>query len=410
MNSEIIKISVVVLIYNVEDYVKRCIESIIEQSYRNLEIILVDDGATDLCPEICDAYARKDQRIRVIHKSNGGVVSARKAGVAVATGDYVLYVDGDDWIEEERIEVLVRDGILPTHADMILLSGCIMDFEEESIRRSFAVPTRLFENDEIENEVFPLLSGEGKAFGRLISWSLWAWAIRRELLLKNQMLVGNHVALSDDTLCVCLCLLDAKSVMMIQQDGYHYIQRASSIVNSAVAASDKNLLRMKILYEAMKTQLELKYASERTYKNFNHLIINIGMLYIYDLLLEQFPDYLFPFPKINSGARIVIYGAGRLGYNLVQNLDKTKKCSVVLWVDQNQDRTAVPGYTISPRETIFTTDYDYIAVALMYADVAEEVKRSLILDGIPEEKIATMDASVIAEDAIPDEIKAGGTV
>ena len=131
MRDETVKISIVVPIYNVEDYVKSCIESIIGQTYRNLEIILVDDGSTDCCPEICDDYAKKDSRVHVIHKRNGGLVSARKAGLAAATGDYVLAVDVDDWIEKDRVEVLVRDGILLTHADMIYLSGYTLDFEEE---------------------------------------------------------------------------------------------------------------------------------------------------------------------------------------------------------------------------------------------------------------------------------------
>lgn len=120
---EKIQISIVVPIYNIQDYLKRCIDSIINQSYKYIEIILVDDGSTDNCPEICDAYAQKDNRIRVIHKKNGGLVSARKAGTAIAKGDYILNVDGDDWIENKRIEILVKEGILPYKADMIYMSG-----------------------------------------------------------------------------------------------------------------------------------------------------------------------------------------------------------------------------------------------------------------------------------------------
>lgn len=407
MSNETIRMSIIVPIYNVEDYVRPCIESIIGQLYKNLEIILVDDGSTDRCPEICDDYAKKDERIHVIHKRNGGLVSARKAGVAVATGDYVLYVDGDDWIEKDRVEVLVKEGIVPTHADMIYLSGYTSDFGEESIRKSFDVPIKLFEGGEIENEVFPLISREDEAFNIAIKCSLCMWSIRRELLLKNQMLVDDRVTFGEDFPCVCFCLLDAKSVMTLQQGGYHYIQRASSIVYETVAASDKNLLQMKIWYQLVKNHLEQKRVSEKICKICSHFEISCIMHSNYDLLLQKFPDYLFPFPNVKSGARIVIYGAGRIGYSLVQNLDKTKKCSVVLWVDQNQNRPTVPGYTISPRDEIFSVDYDFIVVAILDANVAKKVKRSLILDGIPEEKIAIMDASVISEDAIPDEIRNG---
>lgn len=101
-------ISVIVPIYNVEQYLKKCIESILKQTYQNLEIILVDDGSPDGCGAICDTYAKKDDRIKVIHKANGGLSDARNAGLEVATGEYVLMVDSDDWIHNQTIEILYR--------------------------------------------------------------------------------------------------------------------------------------------------------------------------------------------------------------------------------------------------------------------------------------------------------------
>ena len=103
------KISVIVPIYNVEKYLERCIDSLIDQSYRNIEIILVDDGSPDRCPQICDAYAHKDSRIKVIHKENAGVASARNAGLYVATGEYIGFVDSDDWVSNEMYQILYED-------------------------------------------------------------------------------------------------------------------------------------------------------------------------------------------------------------------------------------------------------------------------------------------------------------
>ena len=93
-------ISVIVPIYNVEDYLDRCVDSIINQTYSNLEIILVDDGSPDNCPKMCDDYAKKDSRIKVVHKENGGLSDARNAGMKVATGEYISFIDSDDWIGE----------------------------------------------------------------------------------------------------------------------------------------------------------------------------------------------------------------------------------------------------------------------------------------------------------------------
>ncbi|WP_455718312.1 glycosyltransferase family 2 protein [Anaerosporobacter sp.] len=102
------KISVIVPIYNVEKYLERCIESIINQTHKNLEIILVDDGSPDRCPQICDNYALLDHRITVIHKKNGGLSSARNAGISIATGEYIGFVDSDDYIDVHMYEVLLN--------------------------------------------------------------------------------------------------------------------------------------------------------------------------------------------------------------------------------------------------------------------------------------------------------------
>ena len=101
-------VSVIVPIYNAQKYLGKCVESILLQTYQNMEILLIDDGSTDGCFDICEKYASEDERIRVIHKPNGGLVSARKAGAKEATGDYVICVDADDWIEPNYIEALMN--------------------------------------------------------------------------------------------------------------------------------------------------------------------------------------------------------------------------------------------------------------------------------------------------------------
>jgi glycosyltransferase involved in cell wall biosynthesis len=102
------KVSVIIPVYNDEKYLKQCVESVLTQTYTNLEIILVDDGSTDHTPEICEEYREKYDQIRVLHKKNGGVGSSRNAGLALATGEYVLFVDNDDWLEKHHIEELYK--------------------------------------------------------------------------------------------------------------------------------------------------------------------------------------------------------------------------------------------------------------------------------------------------------------
>lgn len=127
-------ISVIVPIYNVEKYVKKCIESIINQTYRNIEIILVDDGSIDKSGEICDEYSFRDNRIKVLHQRNRGPAAARKEGVLLATGKYIGYVDGDDWIEPDMYKNLL-DYACRYDVDVVE-SGVIDSWNDEEKKRT----------------------------------------------------------------------------------------------------------------------------------------------------------------------------------------------------------------------------------------------------------------------------------
>lgn len=113
------KISVIIPVYNDEKYLKQCVESVLTQSYRNLEVILVDDGSTDATPAICEEFRRQDNRIRIIYKQNEGVGASRNTGLAMATGDYVLFIDHDDWLLEDHIQKLY-DLLKKNQADIAI--------------------------------------------------------------------------------------------------------------------------------------------------------------------------------------------------------------------------------------------------------------------------------------------------
>ena len=113
-----IKVSINVPVYNVEKYLEKCLDSIVKQTYENIEIILVDDGPPDDCPRICDEWAKKDQRIKVIHKENGGLSDARNAGMKVMAGVYVSYIDSDDWIAQDMYQKMIN-AIKKNNADIL---------------------------------------------------------------------------------------------------------------------------------------------------------------------------------------------------------------------------------------------------------------------------------------------------
>lgn len=119
-------ISIIVPIYNVEQYLIQCLESILNQTCRDIEIILIDDGSQDCCGEICDEYARKDNRIKVYHTNNGGLAAARNYGIEKATGEYIGFADSDDWIEPDMFEVLLSQA--EKHKAEIAICGCYYEY------------------------------------------------------------------------------------------------------------------------------------------------------------------------------------------------------------------------------------------------------------------------------------------
>ena len=124
-------ISIIVPVYKIEDYLDRCVQSILSQTYRNLEIILVDDGSPDSCGHLCDDYAKQDKRIKVIHKKNGGLSSARNAGLDVCKGKYILFIDSDDYVKPEIVEVLY-DNLIETQSDISICDYIIFSDKSES--------------------------------------------------------------------------------------------------------------------------------------------------------------------------------------------------------------------------------------------------------------------------------------
>lgn len=140
-------ISVIVPIYKVESYLDRCVQSIVDQTYENLEIILVDDGSPDNCPAMCDAWAAKDGRVQVIHKENGGVSSARNAGLDMATGSYITFADADDWLEPAAVAILLEQAV-STGAD-IVVGNYYFDYVDGRSAQALTAEKQIWKQDEI---------------------------------------------------------------------------------------------------------------------------------------------------------------------------------------------------------------------------------------------------------------------
>lgn len=216
------KISIIVPVYKVEKELDRCVQSLIKQTYENLEIILVDDGSPDHCPELCEQYAVKDKRICVIHKENGGLSDARNEGLKRATGEYVLYVDSDDYIELDSCERLVN----ATHGDKVdvVVGNAIME-KLDSIEMMIhsATPNGiLYDAKEFVKRAIRASQFYAPA---------WLNMYRRDFLLKNKLFfkVGIYY---EDMQMLPRVFLRAKKVACIDGVFYHYIVRENSIMTS----------------------------------------------------------------------------------------------------------------------------------------------------------------------------------
>lgn len=231
-------ISVVVPIYKVEEYINNCLDSIINQTYRDIEIILVDDGSPDKCPQICEQYAQLDERIKVIHKKNDGLVSAWSTGVHCAKGEYIAFIDSDDWISERYIEIMAN-SLKETSAELV---SCLAKkvWSNKQIHINALVPAGYYDKKRMEEEIYPILLNAGGFEERGIPLSRWAKIISKKLLLDNMKYCDKRVTFSEDVNIVFPVVLDASSVYIVDDDGcmYYYRYNPKSMLN----AYDRNML------------------------------------------------------------------------------------------------------------------------------------------------------------------------
>lgn len=214
-------ISIIIPIYEVEEYLEKCIESIVSQTYENLEIILVDDGSPDRCPQICDEWEKRDERIKVIHKKNGGLSDARNTGLAVAKGEYIGFVDSDDYIDKEMYEKLYI-AMKSENADLAI---CNL----EKVRED---GSSIEEESPIKNDVFTGAVGLEKICDPCISgWyyvTVWNKLYHRKILDGIEFPLGK---IHEDEFVIHEILYQCERIVTLEEKLYKYVQRNGSIMS-----------------------------------------------------------------------------------------------------------------------------------------------------------------------------------
>jgi len=386
-------ISVIVPVYMIDRYVGLCIESIMNQTYRNLEIILVDDGGKDRCPEICDLYAAKDKRIKVIHKSNGGLVSARKAGLRESNGKYISYVDGDDWIGSGFIEGLYT-AAATSGAEMVC-AGFTRDLFSKSASFTNSLSSGIYKGERL-GELWKTMISIAPYYRPGISTYVWNKLFQREVLLDTQSVVDNRITMGEDGAVTYPALLKCKTVAVTDNTAYHYRQREDSMLkqsNGYLAEAQK----LTYLYEYM-----LRWAKSAEPE------LNIP---------SQVQDYVLSIAVMRSGGRlpqdgysifrsayygkdVVIYSAGTFGQQLVNRFKETEHCRVVAWLDDDYWEYRRCCLDVDPVESVVSLSYDYILIATVDRVVAERVMNRLCNLGVSKEKILTVTVPEDKEDIL----------
>lgn len=224
-------VSIVVAIFNVEKYLNRCVLSIVNQTYKNIEIILVDDGSTDSSSILCDNWHQKDNRIRVVHKSNGGLSDARNVGLSKATGDYICFVDGDDYIEKNMIKISITRAV-DDKADVVIFSNYVVSARGEKTRHNIYSSKKLYTKSyiipELLNECVGTMPSSKTDYD--IGFSPWGRLCKRSVLINNNVYFKNERILIYEDLMFLLDLTPVVTrVAIVNQPLYDYCENSNSL-------------------------------------------------------------------------------------------------------------------------------------------------------------------------------------
>lgn len=397
-------VSVIVPIYNVERYLQSCIDSILAQTYGHIEIILVDDGSPDLCGNICDKNAVLDNRIRVIHKENGGLSSARNAGLELAIGEYIVFVDSDDVIHTQFIEILL--GLCEQyHCDIAQCDFLVVSEDSVKLPLNLQQSLLFYSGKQALNRM--CVGNDNVKY--LVPWNK---IYRRELFQGICYPVGR---IHEDEFITYKILWKAQKVAVTNQYLYYYLKRPDSIMGSVFSMKrlDCHIAFQERLEFLKENKLKDEYkVTLRNYINLIERDCELLKLYVGDCkdvcielmkkresLMQQLgPIISHEEPLCQVGwtisncpyqkkDRLVLYGAGKWGYIYYQWICENHWGELVGWVDNFWYKKAELGYAVAPLDLLLKISYDYVLVAIESEAVQNEVIGNLICWGILREKI-----------------------
>lgn len=375
------KLSVVVPVFNVEKYIRQCVDSLLSQTEQDIEIILVDDGSTDNSGKICDEYAHKNECVKVFHKKNEGLVSARKYGYSIANGQYVGNVDGDDWVEPDMYEKLLNVAE-QTNCD-IAQSGYFIENDNESNLQEY--PEFYLDNITLQERVVlieKILSGNQKQSHNTFFCGHLVFAVfKRELLTCSYNKLADNMSNGEDIISSIYLLREVKSIVSISGGSYHYRIRRDSL--SHLEDRTELLKREIVLFDTVKKIVLNEfpdYDLTRIDKYIFKRILNRVSVNAKDFGLNLH-RYSLNNPDIIKNRKIVLYGAGSVGQDYNYQIKSESICEIVKWIDKKPVNDNIDKPIV-----IKECQYDYILIAVMKESIATEIEKELMELGVCREK------------------------
>jgi len=374
-------LSVIVPVYNAEKYLEQCVGSILNQSLKEIELILVDDGSTDASGALCDRHVHIDKRVRVIHLEHGGPILARKTGVDVSEGEYITFVDADDYINKQAY--IYAEEAMGAGREVICFDmGRLLPDGQTKYERC-RLEEKTYSREEIMQEIVPKMLWEKGENRYGLDPSLANKIIKRELVKKiYEGLQESDFHYGEDIAVTYPAVYEAKSLEVIHKNYYNHRIRANTEVAPYIKAEDY-FDKLYVLYRYLK----------KKFQDNRDLIDQIELFYIHSIdykkrvyhVADVTGNYLFPFERVRKDAKIVLYGAGNVGQNYVSQIKKTNFCEIEAWVDKEYAK--YEAYGVVSIDYIFKAQYDFIVIAIADLNIRRSVAKMLCDEGVEKNRI-----------------------
>lgn len=383
-------ISVIIQAYQVEQYLGKCIESVTSQTYRNLEIIVIYKGSDDYFYNLCSLYKNLDSRITIIKQEDKGLVNGRKLGAGYACGEYVLHIDGDDWMEKDYIEKLVQASE-KGRFDIVCAGHWITYPDEEKVVYN-KIPTGQYQAKKMIDKLF--FHDVFYEFG--ITPYVWSKLIRTDIVKKIHKEIDGNICLGEDVAVVFPAVLNSNEIIVTSITGMHYVQRKGSGVRTGDAFEKQH-------NRALMQFLNFKFSEFYSDTDLHHSLNRYCKLIWLFRSIEHFDQndselILTPVGGLQKESKVIIYGAGSLGQSIYSYLKNRKDISMAAWVDKDYLNLQSIGFDIAPPSEIDNCEYDYIVLGCASEKTAEAITGYLLQKKIKAEKIKWLTKEFLSDD------------